>query len=97
MSLRLDLNNPVLQEQWFALEKPDRAVVLNSCVKLAKMEWHSLFRDNGLRWEMIHSRKHSGSEALYSLRITQKIRAVTRRTGNTLELLTLHPDHDSPY
>lgn len=97
MPLRLDLNNPVFQQQWFALEKLDRVAVLNCCVKIAKMDWDSLIRDHGLRWEMIHSRKHRTGETLYSLRITQRIRVVARRSSEFLELLTLHPDHDSAY
>ena len=97
MPVCLDLNNPEFQQQWFALEKPDRAAVLNCCGKLAKMEWDAIVRDQGLRWEMIHSRKDRSGGNLHSLRITQKIRAVARRTGDTLEFLTLHPDHDSAY
>ncbi len=39
MPIRLDLNNPVFQEQWFSLEKQDRIAVLNCCSKQAALEW----------------------------------------------------------
>ncbi len=84
MTIRLDLNNPVFQEQWFSLEKEDRLAVL-AC------------RGKGLRWELIQSRTSAGKERLYSLRITQRIRAVVKRSGDFLECLTLHADHDSTY
>ena len=95
--IRLDLNNPVFQRQLFALEKRDRHAVLNCLAKLIHMEWNSLYRDRGLRWEVIQSRADQNNQRLYSLRVTQKMRATVRRNGDFLELLTLHPDHDSAY
>src|SRR5437868_3780264 len=97
MPIRLDLNNPVFQEQWFSLGKEERHAVLNWCAKLAAMDWITIYRDKGLRWELIQSRTGAGKERLYSIRITQKIRAVVRRCGDFLEFLTLHADHDSTY
>ena len=72
MPIRLDLNNPVFQEQWFSLEKQDRIAVLNCCSKLAALEWDAIYRDKGLRWELIQSRTGTGKEYLYSIRITHK-------------------------
>jgi len=97
MRLRVDLNNPVFQSQWFGLEKDDRNAVLQSCIKLSTLTWEQLYRDRGFRWELIHSRRAPDGSKLYSLRITRKVRAVARRTGDFLEFLTLHPDHDSAY
>ena len=97
MPFRLDLNNPEFQKQWFDLEKSDRIAVLNFCGKLSKMDWQALYRDPGLRWELIQSRAGARGERLHSLRVTQKIRAVALRSVDFLELPTLHPDHDSAY
>lgn len=97
MAIRLDLNNPVFQSQWFALEKDARLALLQSCSKLAALTWEELYRDKGFRWEQIHSRRAPDGSKLHSLRITKKIRAVARRDGDFLEFLTLHPDHDSAY
>ena len=97
MPIRLDLNNPVFQRRWFSLEKDERLAVLNCCSKLSAMDWNSIYRDKGLRWELIQSRTGPASERLYSIRITQKVRAVVKRSGELLEFLSLHPDHDSTY
>ena len=42
MPVRLDLNSPKSQKQWFALEKEDR---------LAVLDWAAPYRDKGLRWK----------------------------------------------
>ena len=97
MAVRLDLNNPVFQQQWFSLEKDDRLAVLNCWGKLATMDWNAVYRDKGLRWELIQSRTAPDNGRLFSIRITQKLRAVVKRTGDFLEFLTLHADHDSAY
>ena len=91
-AVRLDLNNERFQEQWFALEKSERIAVLQSCVKLSKLNWNELYLDRGFRWELIHSRQGRDGSKLYSIRITQKMRAVVRRNGGFLEFLTLHAD-----
>ena len=97
MPIRLDLNNREFQEQWFSLQKEDRLAVLNCCVKLAGKDWNTIYRDKGLHWELIQDRTHPGKDRLYSLRITQKIRAVVSRSEDFLEFLTIHADHDSAY
>ena len=96
-AVRLDLNNARFQEQWFALGKSERVAALQSCVKIAKLSWSELYLDRGLRWELIHSRKGLDGSKLYSIRITQKMRAVVNRSGEYLAFLTLHADHDSAY
>ena len=97
MAVQLDLINPVFQQQWFALEKDYRVAVLNCCGMLTGQEWEAVYGDKGLRWELIQSRPGPGGERLYSIRISQKIRAVARRSGEFLEFLTLYADHDSAY
>ena len=97
MPIRLDLSNPIFQEQWFSLEKEDRLAVLHCCTKLFAKDWNTIYRDKGLRWELIQSRTGAGKERLYSICITQEIRAVAKRSGDFLEFLILHADHDSTY
>lgn len=97
MPIRLDLNNAEFQKRWFALEKAEQLAVLLTCRKIASIEWDALYRDKGLRWELIHSRRGSDGSKLYSLRITKQVRAVGCRDGDYLEFLTLHPDHDSAH
>ena len=97
MAVRLDLNNPVFQRQWFALAKEDQLAVFASLFKLSRMSWDQVYRDKGLRWELVHSRQSPDGSRLYSIRITRKVRAVARRSGDFIELFTLHADHDSAY
>jgi len=91
------LNNQAFQTSWFALGEEERAAVLQTCVKLAGMEWNDVYRDKGLHWEMIKSHSARDGTRLYTIRVSRKIRATVRREGNFLEFLLLHPDHDSAY
>jgi hypothetical protein len=95
--VKLDLNNPVFQEQWFALEKTEQLKVLNSLRKLSTLTWQQIYTDPGLKWEQIQQRSAPKGEKLYSLRISQGFRALAYREGEWLRLLSLHPDHDSAY
>ncbi len=71
--------------------------MLHCCGKLAEMEWDAIYRDRGLRWESIQSRTGRNQERLYTIRMTRKVRAVVKRSGEFVEFLTLHADHDSTY
>ncbi len=97
MSVRLDLNNPVFQQTLFSLQNNEQLAVLYTLEKISKLEWNDVYRDKGLRWELIQSKSGPHGERLYSLRVTKKIRATVYRDGETLKLLNLHPDHDSAY
>lgn len=97
MIIRLDLNNPEFQSQWFALEKEERNAVLNSCIKIGSMSWEDLYRYKGFHWEAIQGRAAKDGSKLYSIRITKKMRAIAKRSGEFLEMLTLHRDHNSAY
>lgn len=93
----LDLNGERFQRDLFALQRDEGAAVLSAFRKIASLEWNQLYADHGLRWEAIESEAGDGGRRLYSLRITQKIRAVGYRSGNVLRFVSLHPDHDSAY
>jgi len=93
----LDLNNPVFQETWFALERAEALAVLATLRKIHQMDWKQLYLDRGLRWEAILSRTGPAGQRLYGLRVTRRVRAVGYRDGDFLRFLSLHPDHDSAY
>lgn len=96
--VRLDLNNPVFQENLLTLEKTERLAVLDTLAKLRRLTWNQLYRDPGLKWEKIVSVKPpAGCDALYSLRITLSRRATAYRDGEFIRLLTIAPDHDHTY
>ncbi len=97
-AVRLDLNNPVFQENLFNLQKPERHSALETLKKIRQITWAQVYRDNGLKWEKIVSvTPPSGIAAIYSLRITQSRRATAYRDGDFLRLLTIAPDHDATY
>ena len=95
--IRLDLNSPAFQDVFFRLELDDLKQVVASLRRLRELEWNSLYRHTGFRWEAIeHLRAPKGAK-VYSLRLSQRIRAVAFRDGDFLRLISLHPDHDSAY
>jgi hypothetical protein len=63
--------------------------------RLADLEWGSLYRYTGFRWEAIEHLKAPNGAKVYSLRLSRKVRGVAYRDGEFLRLLSLHPDHDS--
>jgi hypothetical protein len=96
--VRLDLNNPVFQENLLELQKPERHSALDTLNKIRKLTWNQLYRDSGLKWEKISSIKPPrGVDAVYSLRITQSRRATAFRDGDFIRMLSVAPDHDSTY
>jgi hypothetical protein len=96
--VRLDLNNPVFQDNLLNLQKPERLAALDTLAKIRQLNWAQLYKDNGLKWEKINSIKpHTGIDAIYSLRITQARRATAYRDGDFIRFLTIAPDHDSTY
>lgn len=95
--IALDLNNTIFQDGLFALEKAELIACIKTLRKIRALEWDEMYRDQGLKWEMIHSVQGPNGQRLYCLRITQKCRAVVYRSGETLVFLAVHSDHDSAY
>lgn len=95
--IRLDLNNPEFQKQFFSLQKADAVTVLATLRKLSRMSWEQIHRDPGLQWEAIASKVGPSGGRLYSLRLSKAFRAVAYRQDVWLRILSLHPDHDSAY
>ena len=94
---RLDLNIPEFQANLFALTKDERHAVINTLSRLLSLSWPELYQHPGLNWERIHNTTGPSGQALYSLRVTQKMRLTAWREGEALRLLSIHPDHDSAY
>jgi hypothetical protein len=97
MIVRLDLNNPEFQKEWFGLEKEDFLATKNTLKKLCSMAWEQVYRDKGLRWEKIRSLKTKRGRELCSIRLSKKHRAVVYRKENFMIFVSLHPDHNSAY
>ena len=95
--IRLDLNSPEFQEVFFRLEADALKQVVASLRRLRDLDWNSLYRHKGFRWEAIEHLKAANGAKVSSLRLSQRIRAVAFRDGDFLRLVSLHPDHDSAY
>lgn len=94
---RLDLNSPEFQDVFFRLELSELKQVVGSLQRLRELDWNTLYRHTGFKWEAIrHIRTPSGATA-YSLRLSQKVRGIAYRDGDFLRIISLHPDHDSAY
>ena len=93
------MNVPEFQQQLVALDKHERHAVISTIGKLLALDWPTLYAHTGLNWEQIKESDAAGPDgtALYSLRATQKMRLVGFRKGDSLVLLSIHPDHDSAY
>lgn len=91
--VRLDLNFEEFQRHLFALDADELRQVVKAFRKLASLDWETLYRDNGLKWEAI---KSSG-KGLFSIRLSRQCRAVVTREGDFLCFLALHRDHDGAY
>jgi hypothetical protein len=96
-AVRLDLNVSPFQRDLFALDKTERHAVLNTLARLYALDWDTLYRLPGLNWEKVRSQTGPQGEALYTLQVSQKSRLLCTRTGDTLHLISSHPDHDSAY
>ena len=95
--VRLDLNSPEFQDVFFRLDLAELKQVVASLRRLRELDWNTLYRHTGFRWEAIEHLKAPNGAKVYSLRLSQKVRAVAYRDGDFLRFLSLHPDHDSAY
>jgi hypothetical protein len=93
----LDLNNPIFQDDLLSLEKDEAGRVLATLRRLRKLTWAEIYRDKGLHWELVQSKTGADGTRLYTVRMSQKFRALVYRQGQFMRSLSLHPDHDSAY
>ncbi len=97
IKVKIDLNNPEFQKDLFALEKNDQLALIRTLRKISNLTWDELYRDQGLKWEVIISKTTKNNDRIYSFRFSQKYRSLALREESYLRLLTLHTDHDSAY
>lgn len=93
----LDLNNPVFQEDLFSLKKDNVMRILGTLHKIKQLSWAEVYKDKGLRWELVQSKTGPDGRRLYSIRISQGFRALVYREEQFMCFLSLHPDHRSAY
>jgi len=95
--VRLDLNSPEFQEVFLRLELAELKQVVISLRRLRSLDWATLYRHGGSHMEAMEHLKAPNGAKVYSLRLSQRIRAIAYRDGDFLRLVSLHPDHDSAY
>lgn len=95
--IRLDLNSPEFQDVLFFLDSEQLKQVVAGLRRLRGLEWNNLYSHTGFRWEAIEHLKAPNGAKVYSLRLSQRVRALGFRDGDFLRLISLHPDHDSAY
>jgi len=95
--ISIDLNFSTFQEQLFNLEKLEQRAFLNTLKKIKQLTFEELYRDKGLRWELITSKKTKKGDNIYSFRFSRKYRCTAYRDKDFLVILDLFVDHDSAY
>lgn len=95
--VRLDLNSPEFQGVFFSLESAELKQVVASLRRLRDLDWSAIYRHTGFQWEAIKHLEAPNDAGVYSLRLSQKVRALAFREGDLLRFVSLHPDHDSAY
>ncbi len=97
LDVLLDLNNPVFQDDLLSLSKEEAARVLAVLRKIKKLQWSQVYRDKGLHWELVQSKTGPEGARLYTIRLSDRFRALAYREGQFMRFLSLHPDHDAAY
>lgn len=95
--IKIDLNSTEFQKDLFSLEKNEQVALIKTLRKISNLTWDELYRDQGLKWEIIISKTGKNKERIYSFRFSQKYRALALREESYLRLLTLHTNHDNAY
>jgi hypothetical protein len=95
--IRLDLNSPEFQDVFFDLEMVEMKQVVASLRRLRQLDWNTLYRHGGFRWEAIEHLRAPNGATVHSLRRSDKARAIAYRDSDFLRLISLHLDHDSAY
>jgi hypothetical protein len=95
--VRLDLNSAEFQDIFFRLELAELKQVVASLRRLRELDWDTVYQHTGFRWEGIRHLEAPNRANVYSLRLSQRVRAIAYRDGDFLRLISLHPDHDSAY
>ena len=96
-AIKIDMNNPEFQRDFFNLEKSEQLALIKTLKKIKLLTWHQLYADQGIKWETILSKTAKNGDRIYSFRFSQKYRGTALRENEFLRLLTLHTDHDSAY
>jgi len=62
MKVRLDLNTPEFQREWFNLEKNEFNATKNTLRKLSSMQWEQVYNDKGINGKKFNLLKQEKDE-----------------------------------
>ena len=65
--VRLDLNSPVFQDVFFRLEVAELKQVVAGLRRLSELDWTTIYRHTGFRWEAIDHLKAPNGAKVHSL------------------------------
>ena len=90
----------MLKPSFLALEKVDQQKFEALTRKVETLTWDQVYRDSGLKWELISSPPFdapAGVDNLYSVRISRSRRAIAYRKAQMMVFMLIARDHDSTY
>ena len=93
----LDLNNPEFLRTFLSLDSATLHQVAQTLDRIRRMDWDTVYKAAGLKWEAVDHIPGPHGEKVYSVRLSIKVRALAYREGQFMRFLSLHPDHDSAY
>ena len=65
--------------------------------RIRSLDWSNVYASKGLRWEAIdHLKAPDGKSSVYSVRLTQKIRALAYRDGEFMRFISCTPTTTRP-
>lgn len=88
----LDLNFPAFLDDLLALDSNEVRPILKTLRKVRALDWVTVYRDQGLKWEQI-----KGARGKFTIRLSRTCRAVVVRENDYMRFIALHTDHDQAY
>jgi hypothetical protein len=88
----LDLNLPGFQDDLLSLHPGEARLVLEMLRKVRALDWATVYRAPGLKWEQV-----KGAPDRFSVRLSCRSRALVAREGDYMRFIALHADHDGAY
>lgn len=88
----LDLNFPAFQDDLLAMDGNEVRLILKTLRKVRTLDWATVYRDPGLKWEPI-----KGAPGKFTIRLSRSCRAVVVRENDYMRFIALHADHDQAY
>ena len=57
--IKIDMNNPGFQHDFFELEKIEQVALIKTLKKIRQLRWAGLYSDNGLNWKQSYQNRQN--------------------------------------